>query len=599
VRAIVAAVLASASSSSATVVLTAPNATSAQHIHAVQATAASGRPIQVTATPSQGGLCHLDRTYRFLDLGGFGSQLLYLLTSNDDCKTPASMVMWALKSSVACTVHLSFRSAAHVESCRKWLDLGWCANPTMLSPVTSGLPNGPYSGPTFSQSFGAGTIELRGSDNWEGVYFVFVELASPAADGIDDSSHAEVEDRGLNSHQGLQRLTRSSGDEDADASEKGSSRTASPLATAAALEIAEAAEPATAIEILSMRASTSTVDAAATLKAWQRAIASDEEGYAGEAYVVAAGMPGTRCRVRGPASRSSGPASWARLAIFAVRAPWQAGSGECPASHSTEAALHALDMRAEASGCVDSWARTFSELARAGMLGVHADRTIGRSDCRQPWPVVSRTAGPAAELPAVSPVSGAITWVDCIHRAEALLAELDLRAACKEEFRIGVDCEWATEAGAPALIQLSLSPDEQTYLVDVTTLLQLTAASLVLDRLARWVLDPRERTEVLGFAFEHDTRRLAELIVGEPVAGTRVVDLQQVAMRAGVVSHNNGTPSLQRTVAEVLGAWLDKTEQCSDWNRRPLTPAQLAYAALDSAVLLRLRARLPDSHQVQ
>ena len=38
------------------------------------------------------------------------------------------------------------------------------------------------------------------------------------------------------------------------------------------------------------------------------------------------------------------------------------------------------------------------------------------------------------------------------------------------------------------------------------------------------------------------------------------------------------------TVASVLGAYVDKTEQCSDWARRPLTQSQTAYAAADAHV---------------
>lgn len=38
----------------------------------------------------------------------------------------------------------------------------------------------------------------------------------------------------------------------------------------------------------------------------------------------------------------------------------------------------------------------------------------------------------------------------------------------------------------------------------------------------------------------------------------------------------------------VLGTPLDKSEQCSAWHKRPLTDAQLAYAATDAAVLLAL-----------
>ena len=47
-----------------------------------------------------------------------------------------------------------------------------------------------------------------------------------------------------------------------------------------------------------------------------------------------------------------------------------------------------------------------------------------------------------------------------------------------------------------------------------------------------------------------------------------------------------------------LGIELDKTEQTSDWSRRPLSKRQLAYAALDVEVLpplwdrLQMQARL-------
>lgn len=47
----------------------------------------------------------------------------------------------------------------------------------MTSTVSTGIPNGPYSGPVFSKSCPPGSIELMGSNTWEGVYFVFIKLA--------------------------------------------------------------------------------------------------------------------------------------------------------------------------------------------------------------------------------------------------------------------------------------------------------------------------------------------------------------------------------------------------------------------------------------
>ncbi|CAG9465189.1 unnamed protein product [Pedinophyceae sp. YPF-701] len=51
---------------------------------------------------------------------------------------------------------------------------------------------------------------------------------------------------------------------------------------------------------------------------------------------------------------------------------------------------------------------------------------------------------------------------------------------------------------------------------------------------------------------------------------------------------------LARLCTMVLGEALDKSQQTSQWAQRPLTPAQLAYAAADAHVLTRIFARLAD-----
>ncbi len=65
---------------------------------------------------------------------------------------------------------------------------------------------------------------------------------------------------------------------------------------------------------------------------------------------------------------------------------------------------------------------------------------------------------------------------------------------------------------------------------------------------------------------------------------TRVSDTQRVAAFAGL-----GWPRrLQDLLLEVLGVALDKGSTLSDWSRRPLSAAQLAYAAADVRLLLEL-----------
>eukprot|EP00928_Gymnodinium_smaydae_P077588 TRINITY_DN6097_c0_g1_i3.p1 TRINITY_DN6097_c0_g1~~TRINITY_DN6097_c0_g1_i3.p1 ORF type:complete len:347 (-),score=37.85 TRINITY_DN6097_c0_g1_i3:209-1249(-) len=151
----------------------------------VEAAAASGRPLDIVAVPAAGMFCHIDRGYVFCNLGDFSRPgMLYLLTCNEDRKTPANAVMWTLDVTVRVNVYLNFRSEGHVAStgASAWLGRGgWRRNTNMRSTVSTGVPNGPYSGPVFSREFEPGRIELNGSNTWEGVYFVFVELLEPVA----------------------------------------------------------------------------------------------------------------------------------------------------------------------------------------------------------------------------------------------------------------------------------------------------------------------------------------------------------------------------------------------------------------------------------
>ena len=65
---------------------------------------------------------------------------------------------------------------------------------------------------------------------------------------------------------------------------------------------------------------------------------------------------------------------------------------------------------------------------------------------------------------------------------------------------------------------------------------------------------------------------------------TALVDVQPLASKA--LSMKSGTtPGLRHACAALLGVELNKAQQTSDWEHRPLTEAQLVYAATDAAVL--------------
>lgn len=127
--------------------------------------------------------CHNDRGYSFMSLGSFAQMpnVRYVLTPNGDKSTPCNEVMWTLNIRVPAKVHLNFRSIRHVTqtSASEWLAQdGWTVS-DLQSTVSSGTPNGPYSGPVYSKHVNREIVELMGSDCWEGVYFVFVELEEP------------------------------------------------------------------------------------------------------------------------------------------------------------------------------------------------------------------------------------------------------------------------------------------------------------------------------------------------------------------------------------------------------------------------------------
>merc|ERR1712232_1152734 len=142
----------------------------------------SGRSITILGhVPSIGDYCHCDRRYTFTSLGDFANKpgIWYLLTSNDDKMTPANKVMWKLEIQVPTIVHLNFRSEWHIRGsgALAWLERdGWKYSSAMKSTVSTGVPNGPYSGPVYSKPIESGTIELMGSNCHEGTYFVFLEL---------------------------------------------------------------------------------------------------------------------------------------------------------------------------------------------------------------------------------------------------------------------------------------------------------------------------------------------------------------------------------------------------------------------------------------
>ena len=164
---------------------------------------------------------------------------------------------------------------------------------------------------------------------------------------------------------------------------------------------------------------------------------------------------------------------------------------------------------------------------------------------------------------------------------------------------VGIDAEWRPQSGSPVAL-LQIATRREAFLVDTLTLcgdenhVPEAAASL-----NRFLADLFARRDVvkLGFGLEHDLSRLRRSFpesltcVAQPARVCRsagFVDIRALCALAFPEKRKLRKTSLAVHVASVLGAYVDKTEQCSDWARRPLSPSQIAYAAADAHVLTAL-----------
>lgn len=139
---------------------------------------------------------------------------------------------------------------------------------------------------------------------------------------------------------------------------------------------------------------------------------------------------------------------------------------------------------------------------------------------------------------------------------------------------IGLDVETTLTDHRLCLVQIGTA--ERTYLLDPLAVPRL-------DPLRPVLASPQVTKVIHNASFERRVLGAVGLVI-ETVFDTLAVSR---ALRGrGVL----GGHSLESVAARELELVLDKGEQTSDWRRRPLTPSQLDYAALDAEVMLDLYA---------
>lgn len=190
---------------------------------------------------------------------------------------------------------------------------------------------------------------------------------------------------------------------------------------------------------------------------------------------------------------------------------------------------------------------------------------------------------------------------------------------------IGVDSEWKPSFGNTtqriALMQFATS--DQIFLLDMITLHSLLHKSDWF--LLANALFCNEEMIKLGYGFDSDLKMVVKTypFLKEPLTHLkRTVDLEKLAAKVidkainlmpdtvgdsddeGLEDKDSGVNvkfqaveqrGLSELVRQCFGKPLNKGEQMSDWERRPLRNTQIQYAALDAFVLLEVYERLKET----
>lgn len=210
-----------------------------------------------------------------------------------------------------------------------------------------------------------------------------------------------------------------------------------------------------------------------------------------------------------------------------------------------------------------------------------------------------------------------VLMVNAIERVRQFHADLDgLLSKNADRCELaGVDCEWKPnfllnargEAQPVLVLQISLDSIGKIYLFDLQTLLR-----PLKDHDAARTPEEEETSQTLAKFFQsanlikigvqllNDLRRLAASYPHIPGFShvESVLELTTVTKKAMYISQVPGarkvTSSLRTMVEHFFFHGMDKTEQLSDWSRRPLSEAQLEYAALDAAVAPKLLRKVME-----
>jgi ribonuclease D len=143
--------------------------------------------------------------------------------------------------------------------------------------------------------------------------------------------------------------------------------------------------------------------------------------------------------------------------------------------------------------------------------------------------------------------------------------------------RIGFDVEFVAEDGYTAkLCLLQIATEDGVWIVDPLT---------DIDTLSFWHIVSDDKVQKIVHA------GLEDLAIGFHTTNETPKSVFDVQIAAGLVGYDYPM-SLQRLAKALTGARLHKSQTLTDWRKRPLSDAQMRYAAEDVAYLLPMHDRI-------
>ncbi|NXH21801.1 MUT7 Exonuclease, partial [Bucco capensis] len=174
---------------------------------------------------------------------------------------------------------------------------------------------------------------------------------------------------------------------------------------------------------------------------------------------------------------------------------------------------------------------------------------------------------------------------------------------------VGIDMEWRPSfglVGKPRVSLLQIALKDEVFLLDLPQLLKEAETKGEKEKLHHFIqmLYSDAAITKLGYGMSGDLSSLAascSALKDTDKQARGVVDLLTVDKQVDVLSleqsSDNGgfqqpEKGLSLLVQHVLGKPLDKTEQLSNWEKRPLREEQILYAASDAYCLLEIYEKL-------